>query len=268
MKTLITTAVLASAAAIGCQAPTARQPKAPALENTRWHVTATTVVANKQESERDAELVDALLFGTGTMASAVQQRKGFAASAYTITRRDGKWQLAVQQANGMGSEVTWNCEITDNKISGTMKCKHKGGTIESFKLTGVRAPALETTCWRIKVTDASDDQPKPVEDTMLFAEHKMTSKAAGAKGFMMCAYSLVPEEAGIWVLEAAQRNRKDKTRLVWSGEVKGNTIKGTLTVLDPDSEIRSESTFEGSKTNKRVRVKKRSSKRKKGNKKR
>ena len=64
MKTLAPMAVLVATAALGCQVPAS---KAPALENTRWHVTASPAAGGKAETE--TERMDALLFGERTVAS-------------------------------------------------------------------------------------------------------------------------------------------------------------------------------------------------------
>jgi hypothetical protein len=241
MKILIVGAVLASAAVV------ASQPKPPVRENSRWHVTASPVAAK----DSDTKFVDALLFGSGTLASNVQGLRGLKAAAYNITPKEGKWVLAAKQTSPKVGEVTWSCEIAGDKISGTMVFQHKGGTVERFQLRGMRAPDMETTSWTIQVSDKAG----PVDDTLLFVGHKMTSKAVRTRGFVMCAYNLVPEEDG-WVLEAMQRNKKDKSKAVWSAKIEGNKIKGTITVFDADGETKSESTFEGSKSKKRVRVKK------------
>lgn len=248
MKTLILGAVLASAVAAQ------QEPKAPVLENSRWHVTAHPIASKEKDKDSDTTFVDALLFGSGTLASNVQGRRGMKAAAYTITPKpkEGTWVLAARQAHAKVGEVTWSCEIAGDKISGTMVFQHKGGKAERFELRGMRAPDLETTSWSLKV---AGEKGGPANDTMLFVAHKMTSKTARGQGFVMCAYNLVPEE-GAWILEARQPNKKDKSQLVWSAKLEGDKIKGTITALDAEGETKSESAFEGTKSNKRVRVKK------------
>ncbi len=272
MNTLITAAVLLCTAAItaqdagaggGPQGTADAQAQRPSLDNTRWSLTATPGALNKKDAGTDGRVVDALLFGSGTVTSRMQMLKGFTASPYTLTQKDGKWLLAARQVSPKAGEITWNCVVAADSISGTMLVRNKAGAEESFQLTGIRAPALEGTSWRIKVTETDREAAKPREDTMLFVAHKMTSKDARAKGFPMCSFSLVPDENGAWVLGAVQRNAKDKTRMVWTGAVKENTIQGTVTMLDPEGEVSSENEFEGSKTDKPVRIKQRDGKSKK-----
>lgn len=105
------------------------------------------------------------------------------------------------------------------------------------------ASPLDGTQWRVELTPKGATIPFHV-DRVRFEEGNFTSAIFAPKGFSMSRYTLTEKTGGaVWT--TTQKSPTEGT-LSWRGELKGESMNGTLSWEQPDGKIESY-TFTGRK---------------------
>ena len=110
---------------------------------------------------------------------------------------------------------------------------------------GSGAGTLEGTRWKVRAVpdDAARRRgEKPSSDTLIFQEGKMISTGCARFGFSPSTYTVSP--VGSASTFSAQQMSLKEGQTAWTGQVNGETIKGTMVWARKD-DTRLRYTFEG-----------------------
>ena len=110
---------------------------------------------------------------------------------------------------------------------------------------------LEGTRWGVKVmpdVQARERGGKPFNDILIFKDGKVTMSACVKYGYTASPYTL-SNLGGHWAFKTAQVSEKDG-QTVWTGDITGNAIKGTMAWTKTSDGVVYYYTFEGKKAGK------------------
>jgi Zn ribbon nucleic-acid-binding protein len=231
----VVTVFLSLAVQVPAQQP---KPAMASLDGTNWQVKVTPDEAAAKKGEKAFD--DTIVFKDGKVSMSECVKVGFAASAYTATKTADGWSFKTEQTSDKEGKAVWNGTTKGDTCKGTLVWTKKDGTVLNYTFDGkkVEGAHLDGMSFAVKVTPdeaAAKKGEKAFDDTIVFKDGKVSMSECVKVGFAATPYTATKTADG-WSFKTEQTSDKEG-KAVWSGDIKGDTCKGTMVWTKKDGTV-------------------------------